>query len=182
MISPNHPPVGAPFERSGGLQGTVRLRVTSSAIAGGATPGTDYSPAPLDFTFEPGQRIAQVVIPVVADDLYEPSEPAALELALGPPSAAAAALGTRSTAQLLLVNNDNRMPDIRYVGRPGDLFEKATLRVVGPVGQRLGVETSDDLLNWTPAGDAFIGANGAYEFPISLDTPEGRFFRVGPKR
>jgi hypothetical protein len=170
------------IERSGGLQGTVRLRVTSSAIAGGATPGTDYSPAPLDFTFEPGQRIAQVVIPVVDDNLYEAAEAVALELSLGAPSAVGAALGTRSTAQLLVVNNDNRMPDIRYVGRPGDLFEKATLRVLGPVGQRLGLETSDDLLNWTPAGDAFIGANGLYELPISLDTPEGRFFRVGPKR
>ena len=170
------------IERSGGLQGTVRLRVTSSAIPGGATPGTDYSPAPLDFTFEPGQRIAQVVVPVVDDNLYEPAEPVALQLSLGAPSAVGAVLGAGSSAQLLVVNNDNRMPNIRYVGRPGDAFEKATLRVLGPVGQRLGVETSDDLLNWTPAGDAFIGANGSYEFPINLDTPEGRFFRVGPKR
>jgi len=91
-------------------------------------------------------------------------------------------VGAGSSAQLLVVNNDNRMPNIRYVGRPGDAFEKATLRVNGPVGQRLGVETSDDLLNWTPVGDAFIGTNGSYELPISLDTPEGRFFRVGPKR
>ena len=169
-------------ERSGGLNGSVRVVVSSKPIPGSAVPGLEYSPAPLILDFTPDQRIAQVVVPVFDDTLFEATEAADLTLAIANPSAAGATVGARSTAQLLIANNDARIPRIGFIGRPGDELARPRLRLTGPAGQRIGVEISTDLLNWTLVDDVLIGDDGTRELPINLEHLDGYFFRFGPKR
>jgi hypothetical protein len=169
-------------ERSGGLSGSVRVVISSTPVPGGAIPGLEYSPAPIILDFTPDQRLAQVVVPVFDDALFESTEAAELNLAIATPSAAGATLGARSSAQLLIANNDARIPRIGFIGRPGDELARARLRLTGPAGQRIGIEISTDLLNWTAADDVVIGEDGTRELPIELERLEGTFFRFGPKR
>jgi hypothetical protein len=169
-------------ERSGGLNGSVRVVVSSKPIPGGAVPGLEYSPSPIILDFTPDQRLAQVVVPVFDDTLFEATEAADLTLAIATPSAAGATVGARSTAQLLIANNDARIPRIGFIGRPGDELARPRLRLTGPAGQRIGVEISTDLLNWTLVDDVLIGDDGTRELPIDLERFDGTFFRFGPKR
>jgi hypothetical protein len=156
--------------------------VTQPPLTTTISPGLEYSPTPITIDFTPDQRLAQVVIPVFDDALFESTEAAELNLAIATPSAAGATLGVRSNAQLLIANNDARIPRIGFIGRPGDELARARLRLTGPAGQRIGIEISTDLLNWTPAEDVVIGEDGTRELPIELERLDGSFFRFGPKR
>ena len=167
-------------ERSQGVKGTVNLMVRPRAVAGGASPGRDFDATPVPLTFGPGQRLAQVVVPVVVDDLYELNEEAGLELTLGEPSAVGATLGARQTARLVIVNDEQRAPQLRIAGRWGAGAESAGLQILGPVDQRVGIEVSDDLDDWARLSDGVIGSAGVYELPLDR-ARLGRFYRISAK-
>lgn len=167
-------------ERGNGFKGSVAVEVRAKATGGSASPGRDFDATPIRLMFAPGQRMAQVVVPILPDDLYEPNETAELELALAEPSLVGAGVGPHRKAQLLIVNDDRRMPQLRVALRAGRAGEPIQLQVSGPAGQPFAIDETADLTQWKRLPDGLIGEGGSALLNLAPDVT-GRFYRIQAK-
>ena len=92
--------------RTNSTEGTVSAQVVLGPDPGTATPGEDYQNVfPITVTFADGDATPQVVtIPIIDDDIPEPTETINLQLAnpTGP-----AVVGTQGTTTVEIIDNDN---------------------------------------------------------------------------
>ncbi|MCX5980388.1 MAG: DUF5050 domain-containing protein, partial [Nostocales cyanobacterium LacPavin_0920_SED1_MAG_38_18] len=87
--------------RTGGIDGEVSVTLTPND--GTATAGSDYNNSPITVTFANGETSKDVIIPIIDDNAYEPTE--TVNLALSNPTNGAT-LGTQKTAVLNIIDND----------------------------------------------------------------------------
>ena len=87
--------------RIGGSDGEVSVTLTPTD--GTATAGSDYNNSPITVTFANGETNKNVTIPIIDDNVYEPTE--TVNLALSNPTGGAT-LGTQQTAVLNIIDND----------------------------------------------------------------------------
>ena len=89
--------------RSDGTDGTVSATLTGVAGSTGAQPGSDYAAGPFTVTFAPGETIKTIDVPVLNDNVAEPTETATF--ALSNPTGGAT-LGTRVTVTAQITDDD----------------------------------------------------------------------------
>ncbi len=106
--------------RTGGLASGVTLQFTTAAAGNTATVGSDYTAVTTNLTFNVGETIKTVLIPIVADSLSEPTE--TVNLILSAPTGGAI-LGTQTTAILNIADK----PDPNAIPLNGPLFITGTI-------------------------------------------------------
>ncbi|MFK0734772.1 MAG: beta strand repeat-containing protein [Gloeotrichia echinulata HAB0833] len=105
-INENGTPVTAvTLTRNNGSDGNVSARVNLSN--GTATAGSDYNNSPITVNFANGETSKTVTIPIANDTKFEPDE--TINLTLTNPQGGAT-LGTQTTAQLTIINDDAPQP------------------------------------------------------------------------
>ncbi|MBW4651549.1 MAG: hypothetical protein KME20_00565 [Kaiparowitsia implicata GSE-PSE-MK54-09C] len=97
------PVVVATLERVGGSDGVVTVDVVY-VPGGSATPGDDFvNTLPLTVTFEEGETLQSVVLPIVGNTVFEPDK--TIGLALQNPTGGAT-LGSQTTTTFTILNDD----------------------------------------------------------------------------
>ncbi|WYM00653.1 MAG: Calx-beta domain-containing protein [Gloeotrichia echinulata CP02] len=105
-INENGTPVTAvTLTRNNGSDGNVSARINLSN--GTATAPSDYNNTPITVNFANGETSKTVTIPIVNDTQFEPNE--TINLTLTNPQGGAT-LGTQTTAQLTIINDDAPQP------------------------------------------------------------------------
>ncbi|HEY9690604.1 MAG TPA: Calx-beta domain-containing protein [Oculatellaceae cyanobacterium] len=105
-INENGTPVTAvTLTRTGGNDGAVSARL--NLTNGTATAGSDYNNNPVTVNFANGETSKTVNVPLVNDPQFEPDE--TINLSLSNPTGGAT-LGTQTTAQLIIINDDAPQP------------------------------------------------------------------------
>ncbi|WP_053540396.1 ELWxxDGT repeat protein [Anabaena sp. WA102] len=132
--------------RTGGSDGEVSVTVT--ATDGIATAGSDYnnSNLPVTLTFANGETSKNVIIPIIDDNVYEPTE--TVNLALSNPSNGAT-LGTETTAILNIIDNDpnTNLPDL------------VVSNIVAPINAQSGEVIN---ISWTLTNQGIATASGSW--------------------
>ncbi|MFM6224184.1 MAG: Calx-beta domain-containing protein [Dolichospermum sp.] len=108
--------------RTGGSDGIVSVILTPSD--GTATGGNDYDNSPTTVTFANGETSTTVTIPIIDDNVYEPTE--TVNLTLSNPTGGAT-LGTQQTAILNIVDNDAVPGTIQFSNADYSVNENGTL-------------------------------------------------------
>ncbi|MTJ45136.1 ELWxxDGT repeat protein [Dolichospermum flos-aquae] len=132
--------------RTGGSDGEVSVTVT--ATDGTATASSDYnnSNLPITLTFANGETSKSVTIPIIDDNVYEPTE--TVNLTLSNPTNGTT-LGTEKTAVLNIIDNDinTNLPDL------------VVSNIVAPINAQSG-ETIN--ISWTLTNQGNVNASGSW--------------------
>ncbi|MDB9435378.1 Calx-beta domain-containing protein, partial [Dolichospermum lemmermannii CS-548] len=107
--------------RTGGSDGEVTVILTPSDNT--ATAGSDYNNSPITVTFTNGETSKNVTIPIIDNNVYEPTE--TVNLTLSNPTGGAT-LGTQKTATLNIVDNDAVSGTIQFSNTAYSVNENGT--------------------------------------------------------
>jgi RHS repeat-associated protein len=107
--------------RIGGSDGEVSVTLTPTD--GTATAGSDYNNSPITVTFANGETNKNFTIPIIDDNVYEPTE--TVNLALSNPTGGAT-LGTQKTATLNIIDNDALPGKIQFSNANYSVNENGT--------------------------------------------------------
>lgn len=143
-----------------------QVSVDYATSIGTATPGSDYTPASGTLTFNAGETTQTFTVPLLNNDLNEPSE--TVQLALSNPNKAT--LGTPSNATLT-INDDDPMPTVTFDAASYVVDEDAgtaTITVIlsGPSGQTTAVDYATGDGTATVADGDYAAASGTLEFDV----------------
>ena len=108
--------------RTGGSDGAVSVILTSTD--GTANAVIDYTNTPITVNFADGETSKTVTIPIIDDNVYEPTE--TVNLTLSNPTGGAT-LGTQQTAILNIVDNDAVPGTIQFSNADYSVNENGTL-------------------------------------------------------
>lgn len=147
--------------RTGGSSGAVSATITPGD--GTATAPGDYNKTPIVVNFASGDTTAKsVIIPIVDDQIVEPSE--TINLTLGS-ATGGATLGTQKTATLTIVDNDSLNP----VRVEAESLSLTTYRVESnssaSSGKLISLHNGDSLESGT-ASFNFAGPSGNYNVVV----------------
>ena len=145
-------------------------------IGGTASNGVDYTELSGLVTIPAGARSARITVIPLEDTVIEYQETVVLELAPAPDSADAPSyiVGEARRAAAIIADNDRRPPCMRL---PGGLYH---LCRPASGGQRLRVEASCNLVDWTPLSSVTV-TDGAFHFvDADADGLPHRFYRLVP--
>jgi hypothetical protein len=143
-------------------------------IGGTASNGVDYVTLPGLVTIPAGARSGQITVIPVEDTIIEHQETVVLELAPDSADTPSYIVGEARRAAAIITDNDSRPPCMRLPGGLYHLCRPAT------DGQRLRVEASCNLVDWTPLSSVTV-TDGAFHFvDADADGLPHRFYRLVP--
>ena len=146
----------------------------SYRIGGTASNGVDYVTLSGLVTIPAGARSARITVIPLEDTVIEHEETVVLELAPDSADAPSYIVGETRRAAAIIADNDHRPPCMRLPGGLYHLCRPAT------DGQRLRVEASCNLVDWTPLSSITV-TDGAFHFvDADADGLPHRFYRVVP--
>ena len=141
----------------------TQVTVDFATVDGTAVAGTDYTAVSGSLTFEPGETTATLSVPIIGDDLVEPTKTFSVQLsnAVGVPIVRDLATGT--------ITNDDNGPSISASdvavaeGDSGSVEATFAVSLSRPSAQTITVNYSAS--SWTArVGDDFVNANGVLTF------------------
>ena len=152
---------------------------------GTATAGEDYINTPITITFADGDTTPKTVtIPIIDDDIFEPTETVILSLSN---LTGSANLGTQETATLFIVDNDStnnlQLESATYLGTPGN--DSANAAVISPVDSAIIIAGNFDGVgqikrledgNTEPLSITNLGGNVRH---LDVDRDSGEIVAVG---
>ena len=151
-----------------------------TALSGGVSG--DYTATNGTVSFLPGETNKTITVLVTFDDDLESNEEFRIRL-LSITNAASATYTnipitlTDAFGGLLAAGLDEKV-EIKSVQGIGGEFVR--LHIIGPVGTPFVIQSSPDLVNWTPVSQSVLGVGGfVWITPIDLAVP-ARYFRVVP--
>jgi hypothetical protein len=146
----------------------------SYRIGGTASNGVDYVALPGVVTIPTGARGAQITVIPLQDTVIEKYETVVLELAPHSADTPSYIVGETRRAAAVIADNDYRPLCMRLPGGLYHLCRPAT------DGERLRVEASCNLVDWTPLSSVTV-TDGAFHFvDADADGLPHRFYRLVP--
>jgi hypothetical protein len=127
------------LSRTGALEKALVVRLERS---GSAEPGTDFEPLPSEVTFAPGEEAITLAVRPITDDTEEPHEEVSLRIL--PDPAYGISIGSASVE----IRDRLIYPHQMKVNRHPD--GRIALSLQAAPGSRLILESSPDLISWTP--------------------------------
>ena len=166
-------------ERTGVTNTEVSVAYLTANVS--ATAGADYTAASGVLTFAPGETEQIISVTIAFDDDIESPETFRIRLL----NLTNAAAGSFTTNTVTITDAFGDPPAAAIVSISsfraiGD--RELLLRVTGPNGAPVVIETTTDFKNWTPVHGATI-SSGSLDWIAPIDPAEpARFFRVVPPR
>ncbi|GCE95929.1 hypothetical protein NIES46_39950 [Arthrospira platensis NIES-46] len=169
--------------RSGESLGEISVDVIPTD--GTATAGEDYINSPITVTFGDGDTTPKTVtIPIIDDDIFEPTETVILSLSN---LTGSATLGSQESATLFIVDNDStnnlQLESATYLGTPGN--DSASAAVISPVDSAIIIAGNFDGVgqikrledgNTEPLSITNLGGNVRH---LDVDRDSGEIVAVG---
>ena len=156
----------------------IPATVRYSTANGTATAGADYVAASSVLSFAVGETAKQVLIPLRDDTARETNEVFYVSLYS---QTGETTLGTLNRVTVTLVDNDGgagaMVDGFRLSFRRPEGKAVPELRIVGPEGSQVRLESSTNLTTWVPRGTLTLETGEAL-WTEPNDVPEGRFYRA----
>ncbi|MCM0590374.1 MAG: Calx-beta domain-containing protein [Gloeotrichia echinulata DEX184] len=166
-INENGTPVTAvTLTRNNGSDGNVSARINLSN--GTATAGSDYNNSSITVNFADGETSKTVTIPIVNDTKFEPDE--TINLILTNPQGGAT-LGTQTTAQLTIINDDAPQPgtiSFNTANYTANENGTANINLI-----RTGGSDGEISVNLTPTDGTATAVSDYNNSPITVTFAEG---------
>jgi hypothetical protein len=143
-------------------------------VGGTASNGVDYTELSGVVVIPAGARGTQITVIPLEDTVIEHQETVVLELAPDSSDSPSYTVGESRRAAAIIADDDQRPPCMRLPGGLYHLCRPAT------DGQRLRVEASCNLVDWTPLSSVTV-TDGAFHFvDADADGLPHRFYRLVP--
>ncbi len=164
-------------ERSGVTNTTVSVAYQTANVS--ATAGADYTAASGVLSFAPGETNKSITIAVAFDADIELNETFRVRL-LNLTNAAAGTFTTNTITITDAFGDPPAAPAISISSFTAIGGRELLLRITGPNGSPVVIETTTDFKVWAPVHSATI-TSGGFDWIAPIDPAEpARFFRVAP--
>jgi len=175
---PVHVHIAYNLSRKGDLEGASAAYQTANVSA---TAGADYTAASGVLSFAPGETNKTITIAIAFDDDIELPETFRVRL-LNLTNAAAGTFTTNTVTITDAFGDPPAAPIISISSFNAISSRELLLRVTGPDGSAVVIETTTDFKVWTPVHSATITSGGFDWIAPIVPTEPARFFRVSPPR
>jgi hypothetical protein len=155
----------------------VTVVVTPSEIPGYAVAGRDFSPAPIQLTFEDGNMNRLVPIPVLPGNHLATAGPFKVSMSLATGSPQGASLGSIRQALVVMGGNVNVTATVHMESVSRPQAGHCQVRFSGTSGQAYELQVSTDLRSWNTVNSGVLSSS-----TVQVSDPAGsetqRFYRV----